>query len=390
MKTRPTTAPAAHGATSFLQILGGLAALCAATAGAQDNQLLNLSGVPREERTILPVAKTWPAAPGEAALCLWADDKTAAITYGIDDNCAMNIDWWLGECDARGVRMTWFLVASGISKSNPAMNGKWEDWRKVAAAGHGLESHTMTHLGGSRDAETWKGIEWEYAESLKTISESIGGGWRATCIAYPGGSYPGTNDPSVAARHAIAGRGTRGTLNGPQGSNYLDVHAMSKHNINDNPAAAFSNVQNLLDPSSKNGYRGWAVLFWHYIREGDSDQTATARKSLDFYVRNKDELWQGRFGDVARYAQERESATLSVTDQTASRIVVRLTDRMRDDIFDHPLTVKLRLPDTWAGATASQGGKALPVRLVRHDGGTFALVGIVPDRGDAIVTQDDA
>lgn len=230
------TAAAAFGAVPFLRLLGGLAGLCALTAGAQDNQLLNLSGIPREERNILPLAKTWPTAPGEASLCLWKDDKTAAITFGIDDNCAMNIDWWLRECDARGVRMTWFLVASGISKSNPAMNGKWEDWRRVAAAGHGLESHTMTHLGGSRNAETWKGIEWEYAESLKTITENIGGGWRAACIAYPGGSYPGTNDPSVAARHAIAGRGTRGTLNGPQGLNYLSVNAMSKHNINDRPS----------------------------------------------------------------------------------------------------------------------------------------------------------
>jgi hypothetical protein len=62
---------------------------------------------------------------------------------------------------------------------------------------------------------------------------------------------------------------------------------------------------------------------------------------------------------------------------------------MRDDLYDFPLTVKLRLPDTWAGAAATQDDKSLPVRLVRHDGGTFALVEIVPDRGDAVVTQDE-
>lgn len=357
---------------------------------AQDNQLPNLAGVPREDRTILPIERTWPAAAGEAALCLWPDDKTAAITFGIDDNCAMNIGWWMRECAEREIRMTWFLVAGGISQSNPAMNGKWEDWRRVAAAGHGLESHSMTHLGGSRTPETWKGLEWEYAESLRLISESIGSGWRATCIAYPGGNYPVQNDPAIAARHAIAGRGTRGTLNGPQGINYLEINAMSKHNIGERPEQAFCNVEGLLDPDSRGGYRGWAVLFWHYIKEGDVEKEAEARKALDFYVRNKDALWQGRFGDVARFGQERETATLTVIENTAGRIVLRLTDRMRDDWFDFPLTVKVRLPAEWTGLVAEQGGKSLPAPLVVHGGGTFALVGIVPDRGDTILSPQVA
>lgn len=373
-------------ATGVLALLWGVAGSWA--AAAQDNQLLNLSGIPRQERTILPVEKTWPAVPGEAALCLWKDDKTAAITYGIDDNCAMNIGWWLRECAERDIRMTWFLVAGGISHSNPAMNATWEEWRKVAAAGHGLESHTMTHLSGSRNAETWKGIEWEYAESLRTITENIGDGWRASCIAYPGGSYPGKNDSSVAARHAIAGRGTRGMLNGPQGINYLEVNAMSKHNVGDRPESAFCDVENLLNPTYKNGYRGWAVLFWHYIKEGDAEQVAEARKALDFYVRNKEELWQGRFGDVARYAQERETATLQVVEHTATRIVLRLADRMRDDLFNEPLTVKVRLPEGWGTAVATQDGKPTSIRVLDHDGAKFALVAVIPDRGDATLAAN--
>jgi hypothetical protein len=54
---------------------------------------------------------------------------------------------------------------------------------------------------------------------------------------------------------------------------------------------------------------------------------------------------------------------------------------MKDDIFDYPLTVKVRLPDGWKSAKATQGGKPVPVRFVTHEGAPFALVDAVPDRG---------
>lgn len=357
----------------------------AAWSGDDPNQLLNLRGVPKTERNLLPIAFTWPQQPGEAALCLWRDDKLAVLSFTIDDNCAMNIDWWLKETAERDLKVTWFLVAGGIGKSNPSMNGTWEDWKKVRTAGHGLESHTVTHLSGSRNMETWKGIEWEYAESRTIIEAGLGDGHRVTSLAYPGGSYPGKNDPEVATRHFAAGRSGKGMLNGPQGLDYLGVNAMSKSNFGERPQNAFNNADNLFNPEYKQGYRGWCVVLHHYIKEKDPEGGKSVRAELDWAVKHRDKLWIGRFGEVACYAQERETAKLAVIANEPSRIVLSLTDRMDDRIFDVPLTVKVRLPDDWKGATATQKEAPAAVRIVEHEGARFALVEVVPDRGDTVL-----
>lgn len=351
------------------------------------DQLANLRGVAREQRVMLPLEQTWPEKPGEAALCLWRDDKLAVVSYTIDDNCAMNIDWWLKETAERGIRVTWFLVAGGISRSNPAMNGTWERWKAAKAAGHALESHTMTHLSAAKDEATWKGIAWEYADSKAVIDAGLGDGHRVTCLAYPGGGQSAKNDEQVAGEHYIAARGTRAILNRPQGLDWLSVNAMSHANFGTNPKSDFSNADNLLNPAYKNGYRGWKVALYHYVKESDAEVVARVRADLDWAAKRRDELWIGTFPEVARYGQERETSRLEVVEKGPERIAFDLSDRMDDIIFDVPLTVKVRLPERWTGASATQAGKAVSVRIVEHEGARFALVDAVPDRGRTVLVR---
>jgi len=352
---------------------------------AEGNQLLNLRGVPKAERTILPVDFTWPEKPGEAAICLWKDDKTAALSYTIDDNCAMNIDWWLKETAERDLKVTWFLVAGGIGTSNPAMNGNWEKWQAPFAAGHALESHTMSHLSASRNLETWQGLDWEYRDSQKLIDENLPGN-QASSLAYPGGGQAKLNDPEVAAKYYLSARGTKGMLNGPQGLDYLSVNAMSKGNFGERPQNAFNNADNLMNPEYKQGYRGWCVIIYHYVKESDPAAVANVRADLDYAVKHRDALWVGRYPDVAKYAQSRETARLEVRENTPSRIVFNLTDRMDDRHYDFPLTVKVRLPDNWSKVTAAQNGQPAASRIAEHEGAKFALVDAVPDRGEVVLT----
>lgn len=351
----------------------------------QGNQLLNLTGVPVAERTRIQ-PDFWPAQPGEAAVCLWKDDKLAAISFTIDDNCAPNVDWWLEAAGTRGIPLTWFVVTGGVDGSNKGFNGTWELWRRVHAAGHAIESHTVTHLSGARgdNLAGWQergGIAWEYEESRKHIEANIPGK-TVRFLAYPGGGESHRNDASVATRTYLAARGTKGMPNGPQGLNYLSINAMSKSNFG-GTKADWSNVNNILDKQLYGGrhYGGWAVLIFHMVKKPYTDTLA----KLDFAAEHRERLWAGRFGDVASYGQQRETSTLTVTEQTDQRIVLLLTDRMDDSHYDQPLTVKVHLPSTWTAIATQQAGKPVPHRLVEHDGATYALVDIVPDRGEAVV-----
>lgn len=319
----------------------------------------------------------WPAQPGEAVVCLWADDKLAAYSVGVDDNSAPDVEWWLKNAGERGIPVTWFLVSSWINDRMP-LGGTAEMWKKVRAAGHDVQSHSATHL--TAVGPDWKGIEWEYADSVREIEAKIPG-TVVQFLAYPGGKDMDKNDRDIAAKYFLAARGVVGTPNPANAIDYLNVNAMSRSNVGD-PKAPWADLNNVLDKSRERGryYRGWAFPFFHSL-----DQEV-ALPLLDFYVSNRDKLWAGLFADVARYGQERDTAQLRTESSEEGKIVLSLTDKMDDGSYDYPLTLKVRLPVAWTSVYATQGSAKLETTMVSHEGGNYGLVKAVPDRGAITLT----
>ena len=46
------------------------------------------------------------------------------------------------------------------------------------------------------------------------------------------------------------------------------------------------------------------------------------------------------------------------------------------------MTVKIRVDSSWKAVRAEQSGRAVEARLLEYDGATYALMHVVPDRGD--------
>lgn len=339
----------------------------------QDNQRLNLSEVPTKPRFKV-TNRVWPTKAGEASICLWNDDKLAAFSITIDDNTAPDVDWWLGKSKELNLPLTWFLISGRAGEGG--YWGTWDLWKKVRDAGQAIESHTITHL--HIDEPGWKSIEWEYADSIKQIEAGVPN-HRVGFLAYPGGKNSKVNDRNVAAKYFMAARGTRGALNSVNQIDYLNVNATSSATL-DNPKAPFADLRNLLNPEHR-GYRGWGVLLYHLVKEKETQQ-----RFFDFYKTNEKELWGATFGDVAMYGQQRDSASLTVEDNTAGRITFTLKDLMDDSRFTFPLTVKVRLPEVWKSANANQGNKSIEAKIIEHEGAKYALVKAVPDQGRVVLT----
>ena len=104
-------------------------ALAASTASAQQLRTL---GKPEKPRFDIPEI-IWPAAPGEAEICLWKDDKYAAISITIDDNCRPDHDWWLEQAEKHGFKLTWFVITERVDGPN-RFYGTWADWQRLADA----------------------------------------------------------------------------------------------------------------------------------------------------------------------------------------------------------------------------------------------------------------
>ena len=355
-----------------------------ATATGAGKQLMNLPPCAKsEKRVAVQPELTWPEKPGEAEVCLWKDDKIAALSITIDDNCKPDHEWWLKLSEELGFKLTWFVITDRVDrKENSGFVGTWEDWQKLADAGHSIQSHTTNHQSEKtmKRPLTDEELEAMYRDSLATIAAHVKGN-RACCIAYPRGEA----HREIVAKHVIAARGTSGVPDTADRIDYLCT----------NSGGSVATAEMLVDGRTEKGpkwlgsktylKRGWAVVLYHLVHHGktaEEQQASAAKVEADVreMASHQDRLWIGRFEDVARYGQERDTAKLNVKVEGA-KIRVAVTDDMKDDLFDFPLTVKIRLPDGWKTV---KGG-----RFVEHDGKPFALVDVVPDRGEVVVARSD-
>ncbi|NLF29783.1 MAG: polysaccharide deacetylase family protein [Planctomycetes bacterium] len=334
------------------------------------DQLVNLYG----QSIARPVIRdlVWPSAPGQADVCLYADDKFAAVSLTVDDNTVPDHAYWIDRCDQYGLRMAWFvIVGSHRLNSGNGYFGTWEVFQaNIVDHGQEVQSHTISHKANDHERPADE-MHWEYSYSRALIDAHLTGN-RCLTLAYPSGN----GQPAIAANYYIAARGTVGGVNAPHNTNYLFTNAGS-----------LSAVPRLLDPQDVYA-RGWIVPLYHLIQDEDFP---ALEANLAMAAASGDRLWFGSFTEVAKYGQQRDTATLTVTSAAeAAGVRMTLTDRMWDGVFDYPLTVKVRVWNTWTTCTATQGGQPVEAALITHEGNTYALVKAVPDRGEILLTPAQA
>ena len=337
-----------------------------ATVLAQD-QLPNLPDTPAAPR--FPVTdRVWPATPGGADICLWADDKTAAMSFTVDDISPANTAWWLEMCEQYGgFKVTWFMITSELDNTA----GPWSQCPPLLALGHDVQSHTVHHI--NSDAE--------YRDSQIAIEQNIPG-HKCDVLAYPGGiAAAGPTDRASAIKYFAAARGASGRINPANQIDYFNTSAMSSVLTTNDPSVPRTDLSSLLNKDVALYYRGWVIRITHGVYNFED-----MRPMFEFFAAHKDELWGGTFGEVAKYGQERDTATLTVISNTAERVVMTLTDQMLDSRFNYPLTIKVRINDIWPGVNATQAGAPVESKLIEHGGGRYALVKAVPDQGDILLT----
>ncbi len=373
--------------TSLFVSLAIFASLCRGAFADEAN--LRTLGKPDKPRFEIPEI-TWPAAPGDAEICLWKDDKYAALSLTIDDNCRPDHDWWLEQAGKHGFKLTWFVITDGVDVRNKGFNGTWADWQRLANAGHSIQSHTTNHRAAKKGEPPIpdEDVHAMYRDSLAAINEHVTNNV-ACCIAYPRGEP----HREIAAQYAIACRGVYGAPSCVNTVDYLNVNE-------GNYEQGYINVllseeadkPKWLNKRDRPFRRGWCAALHHFVHHGrtpeEKEATAAAvAAKLDNLAKYKDRIWIGTFPAVAKYGQERDTATLKTVSSTPDRIVLSLADRMDDKLFDEALTLKVRLPDAWRTVKATQGGKPIHATRVEHEGHPYALVDAVPDRGEITLVK---
>ena len=140
------------------------------------------------------------------------------------------------------------------------------------------------------------------------------------------------------------------------------------------------------------------VLFMHKIDHVPEDQLDTyeypSNTMADYYMNEilaelakdvgKGYIWNTHYEDAVLYVREATAATVSATGDQ-NKVELTLTDTLDDEIYNYPLTVRMRIPDEWEAAKVTQNGKTT-YGTPKVVSGLWVLdVNIIPDGGVATV-----
>ena len=143
-----------------------------------------------------------------------------------------------------------------------------------------------------------------------------------------------------------------------------------------------------IDSAADNG--AFACFCLHDIEandyKGSNHHIYQAQADMLFgYACERDDLWIATFDEAVIYYSEWSTANLEAITYRDESVTVRLTDAERDDIYDHPLTVKVDIPDNWEEVSVTQNETEQRYTVVHTDDGSYVYVDIVPDVGDALI-----
>ena len=360
------------------------------------NALAGFAGEPTDPRSLPPCTsprfevtdRVWPERVDQPHVCLWKDDALAAVSITIDDNTAPDHAWWLEQSGRYDFQATWFVITSLVDDERPGYHGSWEDFRELHRGGHDIQSHTITHVSPNRGFDPndpARNLDVEYGTSRKIIEQHVPG-QRVLTLAFPGGLYQRDHtDPALAAKYYIAARGTVGHINAANRVDYRQTCSVGNGLHVDDTRNSLVALIDLRESYRPFQYRGWYVTHFHRVRDADKQRLGEA---FAFLKENRSDIWTGLFREVALYGQERDTAKVAVTKADDRGIRFGLTDDMFDGWYDFPLTIKIRIPKTWARIQAVQREKSVPVSIVKHKGDSYALVQAVPDRGEVILQSN--
>ena len=346
-------------------------------------QLLNLSKPPKGGRfQVKP--RQWPAEHGQMDVCLWGHDKVACVTFGVDDNCAPEHDWWMEMGEKYDFRCTWFVIVWPMMHNYDGSKGTHhggffgdlKSFQRVFDAGHDVQMHGTTAINKfSREA-----YEKDVAFTQKMLAGIPGN--EPNTYAYPGGEAGG-HKREVVAKYCIGARGTRGAINRVNRVDYLNL---------DTSQVNHDSLKLLLDNPKGRYYRGWISQFVHLI--GTSRDPDTKRAMYDSFEAKfkavqarRDELWVPTYREAFLYAQSRDTAELTPGAVAAEEIRFNLSDDMKDAVYTYPLTIKVRVNNAWDAVTATQAGRDIEKTFVLYNGSKYLLVQAVPDQGEVVLKK---
>ncbi len=308
----------------------------------------------------------WAQIPSAYQVGTWKDFKPSAVSYTFDDNTSNQIPVAIPLLDAYGYKATLFTVTQ-------SMNPNWNNIKSVAANGHEIASHTVTHADLSNS--TIQTQDTELKNSQTTINTQIPG-QKCVTVAYPNCNI---GDVATIQKYYIAGRTCSGQIISNNPTDFYRLSSIICGSTGVNTAAEMNTRVNSAKSSN-----GWAVFLLHGIdNDGGYSPLASSVLSshLSYVNTNKSDYWVGTFGGVAKYIKERNALSLTETTVNANEFQVTPTDNLDNTIYNVPVTIRRQLPAAWTTANVKVGATEVPSTIVTVNNAKYVQFDVIPDNG---------
>jgi peptidoglycan/xylan/chitin deacetylase (PgdA/CDA1 family) len=256
-------------------------------------------------------------------------NRVAAVSYTFDDGTLGHYTVAAPMLERYGFRGTFFVVA-GKTEDDPesaertvttsGMNNvrrvSWREWRELAAKGHEIANHSLTHK--TLSSLTDEQLEREVEEARRIITEKVG---RPLTFAYPGNG----RNPRVRAfvmKNHIAARDHEERFGGP--------------------GFSVEKADGIVDRAIKTGQ--FIVIMTHAVAEVGYQPVSQEELEghLQYVSKLRDQVWVYTFANVSRYVRERDSATVTIQVTEADRVTFDVVTPLDPRLFNLPLTCVIK------------------------------------------------
>ena len=310
-------------------------------------------------------------APGYQ-VATWHQFKTAAVSYTLDDDCPNQLLTAVPMFDKYNFKVTLFTVIT--------WSPNWSGLLSASNNGHEIGSHTNTHP--TLNTISVANQNTELGQSQATINSKIP---NAQCVTV---AYPNCveGDLPTIQKYYIAGRTCNNQVELQTPNDFYDIGSIITGTQGPVQVAADFNSKVAAAKASK----GWCVFLTHAI---DTDPGYSPTKSVElqshlaYMNTNIGDFWVATFGNVFKYIQERNAASLTETKITSDSLQLVVADNLNNSIYNVPITISRVMPTGWTTPKLYIGGKITAYTLSTVNGTTSIVFDVIPNQGNVYLAN---
>ncbi|HVS94018.1 MAG TPA: polysaccharide deacetylase family protein [Mucilaginibacter sp.] len=256
-----------------------------------------------------------------------------------------------------------------------AEGSSWEDFKKDAAKGYEIASHSITHA--TMPGLDSVNIAYELTKSKEDILNHLGPKYTFSCEVPYG--YENERVMRIAYQFypAFRNRMPEPWLKEIDRASRKLPHPTDKDYVQWQRGATTKTPLPLMKSWVDTAYNSkdmWLVLVFHGV---DSlGYEALNHQLLDQYFQyikgKENKLWITTFGEATRYMRERKAANVKSAEK-AGKIMVTLTHSLDKGMYYLPLTLKTYVPSAWKSVKVQQGKSIKHAKVQQDEKGRFIL-----------------